>query len=310
MSQVVARDQLSAGGLALLVHLFFFTALVFGVSWKRLPEVPVYADLWSALPSLPEPPPPPPPEPAPVLPEPVKPPPPAKPLPPPKVEPPARKIDPDIALKEKKAAERKREEKLRAEEELLRQEVLKKQRLEEEKKQKAAEQQRKLEEEMEREELARLAQEQKQLQVRKEQERKAAEARKLAQEKARKALEDQLAADMADDLAAEAQAVRQQVAVSTRLKQVDEYKARIQMKIKGLLVNPPGLNGKPEAVYRVELLPNGEVVRAVLVKSSGQSLYDRAVESAILKASPLPLPTDRDAAAAFRDGLELKFRPD
>lgn len=307
MNEVVARDQLSAGGLALLVHLFFFLALVFGVSWKTLPHVPVYADLWRALPAPtpPAPPEPAPPEPAPPRPEPVKPPDPvksapAKPAPPkpvPKVAPPDRKAD--IALKEKKAAEKKRQD-----------ELLKKQRLEEETRQKDAELRRKLEEEMQREEQARLAQEEKQLQVRREEARKAAEAKKQAQEKARKALEDMMAAEMADDLAAEARGIQQQAAVSARLKLVDEYKGRIQLKIKGLLINPPGLSGKPEAVYRVDLLPNGEVARATLVKSSGQPAYDRAVESAILKASPFPLPPDRDAAAAFRDGMELKFRPD
>lgn len=286
MSQLAAREQLSAGGLALLVHVFFFAALVFGVSWKRLPELPVYADLWEALPSVPEPPP------APVpVPEPVKPPP-----PPPAPEPPAKKVDPDIALKAKQAAERKREEALRAEEE--------------KKKQLAADRQRKLDDELRRAERERLAQEEKQLKLRKEQERQAAEAKKQAADKARKALEAMLAAETADDLAAETQALRQQTATAARAKVVDEYRARIQLKVKGLLVNPPGLDGKPEAVYRVDLLPNGEVVRAVLVKSSGQPAYDHAVEGAILKASPFPLPPDREASAVFRDGLELKFRPD
>ncbi|MFA5081828.1 MAG: cell envelope integrity protein TolA [Hydrogenophilaceae bacterium] len=307
MNRAVARDQLSAGGLALLVHLFFFLALVFGVSWKTLPHVPVYADLWNALPTAPAPPAPLPPEPAPA-PEPVKPlpvkPPPPKPADLPKAAPPERKAD--IALKEKKAAEKKRQ----AEEEKKHQDELKKQRLEEDRKRQDAERRRKLEEEMQRAEQERMVQEERQLQVRREEARKAAEVKRQAQEKARKAMEEQLAAAMDDELAAETQAIQQQAAVSARLKAVDEYKGRIQLKIKGLLINPPTLNGKPEAVYRVDLLPNGEVTRATLVKSSGQPAYDRAVESAILKASPLPLPPDRDAAAAFRDGLELKFRPD
>ncbi len=301
MNRAVARDQWSAGGLALLVHLFFFLALVFGVSWKTLPHVPVYADLWTALPTAPPaplPPEPAPPEPAP--PEPAKPPPvklpPAKPAAEPKAAPPERKAD--IALKEKKAAEKKH------------QDEAKKQRLEEDRKRQEAERRRKLEDEMQREEQARLVQEEKQLQVRRDEARKAAEVKRQAQEKARKAMEDMMAAETADDLAAETQGIQQAAAVSARLKAVDEYKGRIQLKIKGLLINPPTLHGKPEAVYRVDLLPNGEVTRATLLRSSGQPGYDRAVESAILKASPLPLPPDRDAAAAFRDGLELKFRPD
>jgi colicin import membrane protein len=72
---------------------------------------------------------------------------------------------------------------------------------------------------------------------------------------------------------------------------------------------PQKLVGNPEAVFQVTLLPNGEVLRVTLVKTSGQPVYDAEVERAILKASPLPLPGDKGAAAPFRDGLILKFRP-
>jgi colicin import membrane protein len=321
VNQAVARDQFSAGGLALLVHLFFFGALVFGVSWKTLPEVPVYADLWRALPERPAPipPAPAPPEPAPAPPEPVKPAVAAKPLPPAKIAPPPVKaVEADIALKQKKeklekkekAAALERQEKLRIEEERQRQEELKKQRIEEEKKRQEADRRRRLEEDMRKDEQDRLEQEEQQLRKRRDDERKAAEAKRVAREKARKDMEAMLEAEMADELAAESVAIGRQAAASGRLKLVEEYKGRIQMKIKGLVINPPGLRGKPEAVYRVDLLPNGEVVRATLLKGSGQPTYDRAVESAILKASPFPLPPDREAAVAFRDGLELKFRPD
>lgn len=313
MSGAEWREQFSAGGLAVLVHVLFLAVMVFGVSWKTLPEAPVQADLWRTLPARPVRSAPPPVEPPPPEPDPVKPAPePAKPVEPPpkpvepKPEPATQKADPDIALKAAKEAERK----ARVEEEKKRQDELKKQRAEEEEKRREVERQRKLEEEMEREEKDRLAQEEKQLKQRREQERKAAEAKRLAQEKARKEMEALMSSELADDLAAETRGLRQQAAASARMKLVDEYKARIQAKIKGYVNNPSNLRGKPEAVFRVELLPNGEVLRATLVKSSGQTAYDRAVENAILKASPLPLPPDRDAAAAFRDGLEFKFRPD
>lgn len=318
MSQAVARDRLSAGGLALLVHLFFFVALVFGVSWKTLPEVPVYADLWRSLPAPPEraAPPPPPPEPPTPAPAPApKPLPPAKPAklvePPKPAPPPAKTAKPDIALKAKKEKEaaRKREAQLRQEQERKQQADLKRQRLEEEAKRREADKRRRLEEEMERAEQERLQQEEKQLQQRRDEQLKAAEAKRQAQEKARKEMEALLSAQMADELAEESQDIRQKVAVSGRLKLLDDYKSRIRLKIQGLVREPIKLKGNPEVVYRVDLLPNGEVVRATLIKSSGLATYDQEVERAIWRASPLPLPPDRDAAAAFRDGLELKFRP-
>jgi colicin import membrane protein len=45
-----------------------------------------------------------------------------------------------------------------------------------------------------------------------------------------------------------------------------------------------------------------------LKRSSGNAAYDQAVERAILKSSPLPLPSDPSMFNTFRD-LNLKIRP-
>jgi colicin import membrane protein len=90
---------------------------------------------------------------------------------------------------------------------------------------------------------------------------------------------------------------------------VRDFQERIRAKIRDALILPQNLKGDAEVVFQVSLLPNGEVLRVILVKTSGQPLYDRAVEGAIFKASPLPLPNERDTAAQFREGLTLKFRP-
>ncbi len=300
MSRVAAHDQLSAGALAMLVHLLFFAALVFGVSWKKLPEVPVYADLWRALP-----------EPsAPPLPVPA--PPPAVSPPPVRVQaPPLPKADAQIVLKAKQEEARKKKEaeQKRLEEDRARQEEIRKQRRAEETRQAEADTRRRLEAKMRQEEQERLVQEERQLKKRQEEERKQAESKRVAQDKARKEMERLLAQQMDDELAAEDRHLQQQVAASVRNKLVEDYKGRIQLKIRGLLHVPPGVKGNPEAIYRVELLPTGDVVRVTLLRASGQPVYDQEVERAIRKASPLPLPPDKEAAAAFRDGLELRFRP-
>jgi TonB family protein len=59
-----------------------------------------------------------------------------------------------------------------------------------------------------------------------------------------------------------------------------------------------------------ELLPTGEVFDVRLVKSSGVDSYDKAAESAIHKASPLPVPKDDSALfqSQFRKRI-YKFRP-
>jgi colicin import membrane protein len=45
-----------------------------------------------------------------------------------------------------------------------------------------------------------------------------------------------------------------------------------------------------------------------MVRSSGHGAYDAAVERAIMKSSPLPLPEDRSLFDRFRE-FNLKFRP-
>jgi len=59
----------------------------------------------------------------------------------------------------------------------------------------------------------------------------------------------------------------------------------------------------------VVLLPGGEVLSVKLRKSSALALYDSAVERAILKAQPLPLPPDPSMFKHFRE-LNLIFRPE
>jgi colicin import membrane protein len=45
-----------------------------------------------------------------------------------------------------------------------------------------------------------------------------------------------------------------------------------------------------------------------LAQSSGNAAYDNAVERAILKSQPLPLPADASLFNRFRE-LKLKFKP-
>lgn len=137
--------------------------------------------------------------------------------------------------------------------------------------------------------------------------------RQIEREAQKKALDKVLAEQMDSELAQEAaqlnQMRQQQLASAGRDKLIADYQDRIRQKIRGYLRLPHNLTGNPEAVFQVFLLPNGEVQRVVLARTSGQPAYDREVERAILKASPLPMPPDPAAAASFRNGLMLKFRP-
>lgn len=90
---------------------------------------------------------------------------------------------------------------------------------------------------------------------------------------------------------------------------IDDWKMRIQAKIKSRVVVPPNIAGNPEARFEIVLLPGGEVLSASLKKSSGYPAYDAAVERAISAAQPLPVPANTDLFQENFRELDLIIRP-
>jgi len=126
----------------------------------------------------------------------------------------------------------------------------------------------------------------------------------MAQEQ--KALDQQRQERELRDLLARQQADAARAAASARAKALNEYIAQIQRRVRGSWILPQGLTGNPEAVFDVVQIPSGDVISIRLAKSSGNPAYDQAVERAILKSSPLPLPASREL---FSRELKLTFRP-
>jgi colicin import membrane protein len=142
------------------------------------------------------------------------------------------------------------------------------------------------------------------------------EADKKKQEEQRRIAEarDRQAREFAE---LKAQAERERVTRDAQQRLVDaeaaarsraeaDYIRRIQAKVKGNVTLPPDMSGNPEAIFEVVQLPTGEIIDAVLRKSSGVRAYDEAVQRAIQKSSPLPRP---DRPELFQRSLTLKFRP-
>ena len=71
-----------------------------------------------------------------------------------------------------------------------------------------------------------------------------------------------------------------------------EYIAQIRDKIERNWIHPPGVAPGLEANVRVVQIPSGEVVQVEIVTSSGNVAFDRSIEEAALRSSPLPLPKD------------------
>lgn len=134
-------------------------------------------------------------------------------------------------------------------------------------------------------------------------------AQKLAEKKAEQAERRMEEVERQAQERAQAQRKTQAEAAAAAGKVVDEYIAKIAAKVRRFIVLPPGVAPSIRAEFNVTLLPSGEVLIASLVKSSGNEAYDSAVERAILKAQPLPLPpAEKNMFSRFRD-LRLKFSP-
>jgi len=137
-------------------------------------------------------------------------------------------------------------------------------------------------------------------------ERQKEEKRKQDKEKEKQQVQEQQARQAEQQR--KEQAAASQVAQAGVQSRVNDYKGRIEGKIKRFIILPPDLSGNPQAEFDVVLLPSGDVLSVKLTRGSGNAAYDSAVERAIYKAQPLPLPPDSALFSAFRE-LHLKFRP-
>jgi colicin import membrane protein len=86
-----------------------------------------------------------------------------------------------------------------------------------------------------------------------------------------------------------------------------EYMGQIQATVNRNWIRPPGATKGLKCTVRVEQIPGGQVVRVVITKSSGNVAFDRSVENAVLKSSPLPQPKD---PSLFDRELKFEFEPE
>jgi len=101
--------------------------------------------------------------------------------------------------------------------------------------------------------------------------------------------------------------VKEARAAAARSSAQSAWSDQINAKIKRKIVRPPNLSGNPEAIFEVNLLPDGSLVgEPRLIKSTNNALLDAAIERAIIAADPLPKPAD---PSVFQRTLRLKFRP-
>lgn len=137
-----------------------------------------------------------------------------------------------------------------------------------------------------------------------------AEAEKRKQAEAQAKADAKAKADETKRKQVEALAARQRAEDQARISgEVDKYKAMIVNAIGRNWILPENVNSGLSSQFRIRLAPDGSVLEVSLTRSSGDPLLDRSAQTAIYKASPLPVPTDPTTFNLFRD-ISLTVRPE
>ncbi|ANN95599.1 TPA: cell envelope integrity protein TolA [Legionella pneumophila] len=156
------------------------------------------------------------------------------------------------------------------------------------------------------------------LNKKKQEEKEKAEKLKAEQAKAEKlkaeqARAEQEKAEMERKRQAEAAAAQQAAQNAERQAriagEVDKYKALIVNAIGRNWILPENVDSSLSSQFRIRLAPDGTVLEVSLIRSSGDPLLDRSAQTAIYKASPLPVPQDVETFNLFRD-ISLTVRPE
>ena len=134
-----------------------------------------------------------------------------------------------------------------------------------------------------------------------EKKKAAALEKKRAEDKRRKEAESALQEQVADEEKRRADARTQG--------EVERYKALIRQKVSRSWNRPTTAAKGLQCTVRVRLVAGGEVLAASVVRSSGDPVFDRSVENAVYKATPLPVPQDPKLFDYFRE-IEFVFSPE
>ena len=113
-------------------------------------------------------------------------------------------------------------------------------------------------------------------------------------------------------LQAEQQALADKRAKERTTTALNQAISRIGEKIKSLRTIAPGVDPWRTSVVLIKMNGQGQVISANTIESSGDPRYDQDSESAVYKASPLPLPDQTLYPDAYRrivdTPLELEIK--
>ena len=131
--------------------------------------------------------------------------------------------------------------------------------------------------------------------------------REAREQELQRELVDKEAKAAAAKVAAEKAAV-DQAARAASAREMQKYVEGIRSKVWARVALPADLQGNPEAVFVVSLLPGGELLNVEKSRGSGNDAYDAAIERAIRQAQPFNVPSGDEFHRNFRR-FPMTFRP-
>ena len=91
--------------------------------------------------------------------------------------------------------------------------------------------------------------------------------------------------------------------------EAEQAKLAIKQKVNRSWIRPSSTSAGSKCTVRVRLLSDGTVIDAVVISSSGDEDFDRSAENAVNKASPLPVPNDKELFAREFRSFQFLFNP-
>ena len=111
------------------------------------------------------------------------------------------------------------------------------------------------------------------------------------------------------DEAAQAKVEAQKAKAATQRVEAEQAKLAIKQKVNRSWIRPAPTTGGLKCTIRVRLLSDGTVMDAEVISSSGDEDFDRSAENAVNKASPLPVPKDKELFAREFRSFQFLFNP-
>ena len=111
------------------------------------------------------------------------------------------------------------------------------------------------------------------------------------------------------DATAQAKVEAQKAKAVAQQSEAEQAKLAIKQKVNRSWIRPVSTTAGLKCTIRVRLLSDGTVMDAEVISSSGDEDFDRSAENAVNKASPLPVPKDKELFAREFRSFQFLFNP-